>query len=279
MDSPGTSRSSQRAPGASSSSRRAAGTLVIVPAYDEEDALPATLAELRRAQPSVQVAVVDDGSRDRTTAVAREEGAHVVCLPFNLGVGGAVRAGLRYAAEGEFACAVVVDADGQHDADGISALVAAVDDGADLVIGSRFAEGAPDYEVGRTRRRAMRSLARLVRMRTGQTFTDVTSGYRGFSRPAIEVLSRQYPVEYLADTVEALLMIHDLGGRIVEVPVRMRPRAGGVPSARGFVLAVNYLRLLVGIVSSAIFPRSRRRAELLAVPTGWGFDSQEVSPP
>jgi glycosyltransferase involved in cell wall biosynthesis len=245
---------------------------VIIPAYDEEDALPATLAELRRAQPTVEIAVVDDGSADRTAGVARDAGAHVVCLPFNLGVGGAVRAGLRYAAEGRFACAVVVDADGQHDAAGVSALVGALDDGADLVVGSRFAGGSPDYPVGRTRRRAMRTLARLVRLRTGQTFTDVTSGYRGFSRPAIEVLSRQYPVEYLADTVEALLIIHDLGGHIVEVPVPMRRRAGGVPSARGFVLVVNYLRLLVGIISATIFPRSRRRAELRYLPEGSAFD-------
>jgi len=122
----------------------------------------------------------------------------------------------------------------------------------------------------------MRTLARLVRMRTGQTFTDVTSGYRGFSRPSIEVLSRQYPVEYLADTVEALLIIHDLGGRIVEVPVPMRPRAAGVPSSRGAVLVLNYLRLIVGILSATIFPRSRRRAELRQAPAGAAFQRRRT---
>jgi glycosyltransferase involved in cell wall biosynthesis len=235
-------------------------TLIIVPAYNEEDALPETLAELRRAQPKAEIAVVDDGSRDATAAVASAAGAHVLPLPFNLGVGGAVQTGLRCAADGGFDRAVVVDADGQHDPAGIAALITALDLGADLAIGSRFAPGAPEYAVGRTRRRAMRLLQGIVRLRTGQSFTDVTSGYRGFSRPAIEVLASLYPAEYLADTVEALIMVHDLGGVIVEVPVPMRPRAGGVPSSRGFVLALNYLRLLVGILSSSLFTSARRRA-------------------
>jgi glycosyltransferase involved in cell wall biosynthesis len=231
---------------------------VIIPAYDEEDALPATLAELRRAQPTVEIAVVDDGSADRTADVARAGGAAVLSLPFNLGVGGAVRTGLRCADEWGYDRALVVDADGQHDARGIERLLAALDDGADLVIGSRFAEGAPGYEVGRLRRGAMQLLARIVRVRTGQRFTDVTSGYRGLSRRAIEILAAEYPAEFLADTVEALLIVHDLGGRVVEVPVPMRPRVGGVPSTRGIVLVLNYLRLLVGILSATVFPRSRR---------------------
>ena len=236
-------------------------TLIIIPAYNEEDALPATLDELRMAQPEAKVAVIDDGSADATAAVARAAGATVVPLPINLGVGGAVRTGLRCASEWGFDRAVVVDADGQHDPQGVAQLLAALDEGADLVIGSRFAPGAPDYETGRVRRRAMRLLQRIVRLRTGQTFTDVTSGYRGFSRPMIELLAVEYPAEYLADTVEALLIVHENGGRIVEVPVPMRPRAGGVPSARGLLLAVNYLRLLVGIISVTVFPRSHRVAK------------------
>lgn len=234
--------------------------LIIIPAFNEEAALPSTLAEVRRAQPDAEIAVVDDGSRDATAVVARAARARVLPLPFNVGVGGAVRTGLRCAAEGGFDRAVVIDADGQHDPAGIAQLLRALDEGADLVIGSRFASGSPEYAVGRTRRRAMRLLQHIVKMRTGQSFTDVTSGYRGYSRPTIDVLAAQYPAEYLADTVEALLIVHDRGGRIVEVSVPMRPRAGGVPSSRGFVLALNYLRLLVGILSATIFPRSRRKS-------------------
>jgi glycosyltransferase involved in cell wall biosynthesis len=232
-------------------------TLIIVPAYNEEDALPDALRELRRAQPDADVAVVDDGSRDATAAVARAGGAVVLALPFNLGVGAAVRTGLRCAATRGYGRAVVVDADGQHDPEGVAQLLTALDSGADLVIGSRFAEGAPEYVTGRVRRRAMRLLQRIVRLRTGQDFTDVTSGYRAFSRPVIELLAAEYPAEYLADTVEAILIVHDNGGTIVEVPVRMRARAAGTPSTRGIGLLLNYLRLLVGILSSTVFPRRR----------------------
>jgi glycosyltransferase involved in cell wall biosynthesis len=208
--------------------------------------------------------VVDDGSRDGTAAVAEQAGARVLRLPFNLGVGAAVRTGLHYAAMSGAERAVVIDADGQHDPAGIAALLATLDEGADLVIGSRFEDGAPAYAVGRTRRRAMRLLQAIVRMRTGRRFTDVTSGFRAMDRPVIELLAAEYPAEYLADTVEALLIVHDRGLRVEEVPVAMRPRAGGVPSSRGLLLAVNYLRLLVGILSSAIF---RRRVNSPPTPT------------
>lgn len=234
--------------------------MIIVPAFNEQDALPSTLGELRRAQPDVDLVVVDDGSRDHTAAAAESGGARVLRLPFNLGVGGAVRTGLHYAAGGGYDRAVVVDADGQHDPASIATLLAALDGGADLVIGSRFVPGAPDYPVGRTRRRAMRLLERIVRLRTGRRFTDVTSGFRAMDRPVIELLAAEYPAEYLADTVEALLIVHDRGLVVEEVGVSMRPRAGGMPSSRGLVLAINYLRVLVGIMSSTIFrPRADRR--------------------
>jgi glycosyltransferase involved in cell wall biosynthesis len=232
-------------------------TLIIVPAYNEEAALPGTLTELRQAQPGADIAVVDDGSRDETSAVAHAGDALVLQLPFNLGVGAAVRTGLRCAASRGYERAIVVDADGQHDPAGVAELLAALDAGADLVIGSRFAPGAPEYATGRVRRRAMRLLQRIVRVRTGQDLTDVTSGYRGFSRPVIELLAAEYPAEFLADTVEAILIVHDYGGTIVEVPVPMRARAAGTPSTRGIGLVLNYLRLLVGILSSTVFPRRR----------------------
>jgi glycosyltransferase involved in cell wall biosynthesis len=203
--------------------------------------------------------VVDDGSRDATARVARDAGAIAVSLPFNLGVGGAVRTGLRYASRHTYDRAVVVDADGQHDPGGIPGMLDALDS-ADLVVGSRFAPGSSPYEVGRVRRRAMHLLQTVVRVLIGRRFTDVTSGFRAFDRPVIELLARDYPAEYLADTVEALLIVNHAGFRITEVPVSMRPRAGGVPSSRGFALAVNYLRLLIGILSSAS-RRDRKRAE------------------
>lgn len=232
-------------------------TLIVVPALNEEESLPATLKELREAVDDVDVVVIDDGSTDATAEVARRAGAVSARLPFTLGVGGAVRVGLHYAQQNGYNRAVVIDADGQHDPAGVTALLEALDEGADMAVGSRFATGNESYRVGRARRQAMRFLALIVRALTGQRYSDVTSGFRAFDRPVIELLAREYPVEYLADTVEALLIVRYAGFRVDEVPVTIRPRAGGVPSTRSFKLVVNYLRLLIGILGSA-----SRRARL-----------------
>ena len=151
-------------------------------------------------------------------------------MAFTLGVGGAVRVGLNYAERNGYDRAVVIDADGQHDPAGISALLDALDRGAAMAVGSRFVAGEGDYPVGRTRRQAMRFLGAIVRVLTGQQYSDVTSGFRALDRPVIELLAREYPVEYLADTVEALLIVRYAGFRVDEVPVKMRPRSAGVPS-------------------------------------------------
>ena len=231
--------------------------LIIMPALNEEESLPATLKELREVVDDHDILVIDDGSTDATAEVASRAGAVSAQLPFTLGVGGAVRVGLHYAQRNGYDRAVVIDADGQHDPAGITALLEALDLGADMAVGSRFTAGTDDYPVGRTRRQAMRFLGAIVRALTGQRFSDVTSGFRAFDRPVIELLAREYPVEYLADTVEALLIVRYAGFRVDEVPIRMRPRAAGVPSTRRVNLVINYLRLLIGILGSA-----SRRARL-----------------
>jgi hypothetical protein len=116
-----------------------------------------------------------------------------------------------------------------------------------MVLGSRFASGSGTYSVGWIRQVAMRSLAVVVRLVTGRAFTDVTSGYRAFDTRAIKVLARRQPAEYLADTVGSLLVACDEGLRVEEVPVTMRPRAAGKPSARHVHLVRNYARLLWNI--------------------------------
>ena len=231
--------------------------LIVMPALNEEESLRATLKELREVVDGPDILVIDDGSTDATAEVASRAGAVSAKLPFTLGVGGAVRVGLHYAQRNGYDRAVVIDADGQHDPAGITALLDALDHGADMAVGSRFAAGTDDYPVGRTRRQAMRFLAAIVRALTGQRFSDVTSGFRAFDRPVIELLAREYPVEYLADTVEALLLVRYAGFRVDEVPISMRPRAAGEPSTRRFKLVINYLRLLIGILGSA-----SRRARL-----------------
>ena len=230
-------------------------TLVIIPAWNEEEALPAVLAELETAVPDFDVLVVDDGSTDATSAVARAAGVPVARLPFNVGTGGALRTGFRYAVDHGYDRAVQFDADGQHDPGEIHSLLEALDAGAGMVIGSRFATREASYKVGRVRSGGMRFLRLAVHLLSGRTFSDTSSGFRAFSRPVLEFFSRNYPSEYLSDTVEALLLACYAGFEVAETPVRMRERSGGSPSNRNLRLLYHYVRLLIVMASTATIRR------------------------
>ncbi len=231
------------------------GGVAIVPAYDEEDTIAATLRQLAAAAPDLTVVVVDDGSSDRTGELARAEGAVVLTMPFNVGIGGALRAGFRWADEHQAAWAVQVDADGQHDPSQLERIVAPLSTGADLVVGSRFVAEGSQYEAGRIRRRAMSLLTLTLRLLSGRSFSDTSSGFRAFSPRALHYFARNYPAEYM-ESVEALLMACYAGLRVVEVPVTMRARTGGTASTRRLRLVYHYLRIYAVLFSSA--SRSRR---------------------
>jgi len=231
--------------------------LIIIPAYNEEQALPGVLADLACIE-GVDVLVIDDGSADRTSQVAREGGAYVATLPFNLGIGGALRTGFRYAARHGYTCAVQFDADGQHLAPEIEVLRGALHEGADIVIGTRFAGDDQSYAVGKVRSGGMRVLRMLILLLAGDRLSDTSSGFRGFNRRAIELFASSYPAEYL-DSVEALLLALQSGLRVREVPVRMRERQGGVASNRSWKLAYHYVRVVVVLASSVRLSRAAGR--------------------
>ena len=234
-------------------------TAIVIPAFNEEEALPTVLKTLREQVPDYQVIVVDDGSSDRTSEVATEAGVVSLRLPFNLGIGGALRAGFRYAVEHDFDRAVQFDADGQHDAEQIETLLAGLDEGADMVIGSRFA-GAGGYKVGLARGGAMGALRFATRMLTGKRFSDTSSGFRAISRPLLDDFAREYPVEYM-DSVETLVTACRDGYDVTEVPTTMHVRAGGAPSNRNYRLAYHYARLVVVMLSRARRNKSRPNAQ------------------
>jgi glycosyltransferase involved in cell wall biosynthesis len=231
-------------------------TLVIIPAFNEEASLPAVLSDLRRSRPDLDVLVVDDGSVDGTAAVARSAGVAVASLPYNLGIGGALRAGFRYAVQEGYERGIQFDADGQHDAAEIAGLLRALDAGADMVVGSRFADQQSGYSVGRVRGGAMRVLRMAVRLLLGRSFSDTSSGFRAFSRRALEHFAHTYPVDYM-DSVEALLLACYAGFRVVEIPVRMHGRVAGVASTRSIRLVYHFVRLSIVMLASA----SRRGRE------------------
>ena len=228
--------------------------LVVVPAWNEREALPGVVAELR-AQVAADVLVVDDGSTDDTSAVARRAGAMVLTLPFNLGVGGAMRAGFVFATRRGYDVAVQVDADGQHDPAQVPALVAALaEQDADIVIGARFA-GVGAYSVRGPRRWAMALLSRVLSRVARTRLTDTTSGFKAIGPRALRLFAADYPAEYLGDTVEALVIAARAGLRIRQVGVAMRPRAGGTPSHSPLRATVFLARAGLALVTALARPR------------------------
>jgi len=220
--------------------------LVIVPAWNEEVSVGRTITEIQRTNPGVDVLVVDDGSGDRTASQAAAAGARVARLPFNLGVGGAMRTGYRYAQRHDYDIAVQIDADGQHDPSFLPALLARLDT-ADIVIGARFARDGDTYRVRGPRRWAMVLLAKVL-SRIGRTrLTDTTSGFRVANRRAIAVFAAHYPAEYLGDTVESLVIAIRTGCRVTQEPVDMRVREAGQASQSPAKSTIYLLRAIVAL--------------------------------
>lgn len=220
------------------------GLLVIVPAFNEQATVGGVVTDL--SAHGYRVLVVDDGSHDLTAMRARAAGAKVLELPMNLGVGGALRAGFRYAVQAGFTSVVQCDADGQHIASEISTLLTvAGGDSADMVIGTRFDSESPEFSVRRYRRVAMRLLARLASRATDTDISDATSGFRLIRQPLLSAFARQFPSHYLGDTFEALVAAGKAGYRVAEVPVQMRERQSGESSASFAVAARLTLRALI----------------------------------
>lgn len=207
-------------------------TLVIIPAWNEEAALPDTIREIMVSVPDCDVLVVDDGSTDGTRQSALSAQVDVLTLPFNLGVGGAMRAGFKYAYWGDYDAVIQVDADGQHDPKDIRRVLAGLEH-SDISIGARFADRG-SYEVRGPRKWAMQFLAGVISRLAGTKLTDVTSGFRAGNRKAIRQYLEHYPAEYLGDTIDSLVVAIRSGCSVTQVPVEMRPRQAGVPSHNPF---------------------------------------------
>ncbi len=232
--------------------------LIIIPAWNEQEVLGSVLEDVMQHKPAgADILVVSDGSQDATAMIARAAGVTVLDLPINLGVGGAMRAGFVYAHRRGYRFAVQLDADGQHDPAEIPGLLEKQNaDQADIVIGARFA-GKGDYAVRGPRHWAMAVLSHTLSRVCHTKLTDTTSGFKLCGPRAIELFARDYPAEYLGDTVEALVIAARAGLKIRQVGVAMRPRAGGTPSHNPLSAARFLLRAFLALGISLSRPKTR----------------------
>lgn len=205
--------------------------LAIIPALNEEASIAGVIADLRSQVPELDLLVIDDGSVDDTAAVATAAGAAVVSLPYNLGIGGAVQTGYRYALAHGYDTAIQVDGDGQHDASHVRTLhrYLAEHPEVDMVVGSRFLEEADDaFRSSAIRRVGIRMFGAMLSLLVRQRVTDPTSGFRLAGKRGIALFAQDYPNDY--PEVEAVLMMSAHQLRTAEIPVVMRERQGGASS-------------------------------------------------
>jgi glycosyltransferase involved in cell wall biosynthesis len=221
-------------------------TCVVIPAYNEGKSIQTVIRGVREHMPGATVAVVNDGSTDDTEAQARAAGAVVLSLANNLGIGGAVQTGYKYALRQGHTFAVQIDGDGQHDPSETFHLIEQLMEGdSDLVIGSRWL-GRGDYVAPRNRRFGMKFLEALVSWRAGSRFTDTTSGFRALNRRTIELFAVHYPTDY--PEVESIVLARHFGLRVMEVPVKMKAREHGKSSIRGFRTLYFMIRITIGLL-------------------------------
>jgi glycosyltransferase involved in cell wall biosynthesis len=230
--------------------------IAIVPAFNEEQNIGRVLDELRDFDPELDVVVISDGSVDGTARVAAEHGAHVVSLPFNLGIGGAVQTGFRFAHSRGYDLVVRCDGDGQHIPAELPKVLAPVLAGdADIAVGSRFV-GADGYRSSATRRIGIRLLALIVSAIARQRVTDTTSGFQALNRKALELFADDYPHDY--PEVEGMVMTIKHRLRLCEVPVEMRAREHGTSSITAlrsiYYMAKVLVALFVGLFRRRVVP-------------------------
>jgi glycosyltransferase involved in cell wall biosynthesis len=233
--------------------------LIIIPAYNEEKNLPKLLLELKEKYPLYDVVVINDCSKDNTVKVCRELNIPVVDLPANLGIGGAVQTGYRYAGYKGFDVAIQVDGDGQHNPAYIGLLVEGIKNGSNICIGSRFIKHE-GFQSSLTRRAGIKFFSNLIRFVTKQNITDPTSGFRACDKKAIKFFTDDYPKDYPEPETIVSASRHNL--KITEVPVVMNERKAGKSSITAIKSVYYMIKVSIAIIVIALSTKERKGVKI-----------------
>lgn len=232
--------------------------LVAIPAFNEAQSIGQVIKEVKESLPAATILVVDDGSTDHTNFVAKSCNVKVITMPFNVGVGGALKVAFKYALENNYSGVLQIDADGQHIPSEAQKLIQNFQEDS-ITIGTRFLNKNFNYEVELTRKFAINFLARVLTIICKTQLSDVTSGFRLSTGKVIELFAKEYPRDYLGDTVESIVIASRAGFSISEIPVHMKNRIFGKPSQNFFRSSWYLFRILLVIFLSLLKPVSRYR--------------------
>lgn len=232
--------------------------LIIIPAYNEEKNLARLLDKLKQICPEYDVVVVNDCSKDKTLKICRTYGIKTIDLPVNLGIGGAVQAGYKYACYKGYDAAIQVDGDGQHDPQFISLLVDEISKGSNICVGSRFIE-REGFQSSTARRIGIRFFSLLIYLFTGKRVTDPTSGFRVCDRKAISLFSMEYPRDY--PEPETIVYSTRYGLLITEVPVVMSHREEGTSSITALKSFYYMVKVSLAIVIASFCKHENREVQ------------------
>lgn len=230
--------------------------LVIIPAYNEQDSIINVINKLKNDCPRVDYVVINDCSKDNTLSVLKENNTSFVNLPINLGIGGGVQTGYKYALENGYDIAIQIDGDGQHDTAYLDKVIAPIEEGvADIAIGSRFID-KEGFQSSGMRRAGIKFLSALIKICCGTKVRDVTSGFRAVNRKYIKMYAYDYPTDY--PEPEAIVQASVDGARIAEVPVIMKERETGQSSIYAWKSIYYMIKVSLAIIICRISKRRKR---------------------
>lgn len=234
---------------------------MIIPAYNEEKSIVRTVNSLKKAKiknGTIDYIIVNDGSTDSTKEVCEKENLNYINLPMNLGIGGAVQTGYKYAFENNYDIAIQFDGDGQHDASYIENLVSEIEKGNNIVIGSRYVADLSEFRSTALRRFGSSLLSFLIKLCTGKKIYDPTSGFRAADKEVIELFANDYPTDY--PEPDTIVTIIKGGYQVSEIPVKMNERMSGKSSLSSpFKAAFYMIKVSVAIIVSGLSHKRRKK--------------------